>query len=494
MKLKQHFADRDIIELRVFAQNQGLIIENGREGTSFASELAQQMLDPAHVQEVWHDLPPEAREALVELMRDEKGMPTLAFERRFGELRRIGPGSLQTEQPWKHPTGPGEILWWLGWLTRSFREVDGEMVEFISIPTDLRPLLPVETPTPPEPPFPRPVQAPETERNLGQMLLDDLGTLLGYVQNQQVKLRVDGRWRYQDLQALLPRLRLTRIRRQPLEAGGPLHLIFLAGKSLGLIIEQKGYQKFGKALRPWLEQTRAAQMKDIFRTWRQAEAREWNDLCLTPELHCQEGAWSNHPRLAREALLGQLARAEPDAWYDLDDFIAMIYEHMPDFQRPDANYDTWYIQNAAGDFLRGFEHWPAVEGALIRYIWRGPLFWLGAVALDKQGGRWRLTPQGRSFLNGSTPEDISEGPILHISKDFVLTLAPHIGLWDRLRVELFTFWQASEPHYRYQITQRGLRRAQKRGVSPRRILAFLDRASEGAVPNNVRRALERFNS
>ncbi len=492
MKLQQHFADRDIIELRIIAQNQGLIIDNGSTEGGFARELAQRMLEPAHVREVWEDLSPQARQALAALMQDDKGMPVLAFERRFGELRRIGAGRLQTEQPWKNPTGPGEELWWLGWILRSFRDVDGEMIEFVSIPRDLQPLLPIERDAVPAPPLPQPTAPPDFHRELGQMLLDDLAILLAYVQSHPVRLRGDGRWRYQDLQTLTPRLRLTAIRKQPLERGGPLHLLFMAAKSLGLIEARKGRQTFGKALRPWLELSRAEQMATLFRAWREAE--DWNDLCLTPGLHCQEGAWSNQPRLAREALLGQLGRVQPETWYDLDDFIAMIYEYMPDFQRPDANYDTWYIQNNAGDFLRGFEHWPAVEGALIRYIWRGPLFWLGAVALDGKGDRWRLTRQGRAFLHGDAPDDTPQGPVLHIDKTFVITLEPHISVWDHLRVALFTFWQASEPAYRYQITQRGLKRAKRRGVSARRVLDFLDRASQGAIPNNVRRALERFDA
>ncbi len=490
MKLKQHFADRDIIELRVFAQNQGLIIENGSAKSSFASELARAMTEEAHVREVWNDLSPQAREALSALMVDEKGLPILAFERRFGELRRIGVGRLQMEQPWKSPTGPGEELWWLGWIVRGFKEVGNEMIEFVSIPEDLVPLLPAEARPPSAPPLPDPIPAPETERNLGQMLLDDLGALLGYVQNHSVKLRLDGRWRYQDLQKLLPRLRLSRVREQPLEAGGPLHMIFLAANRLGLLVKRNRSQKFGKALRPWLELSRTEQMASLFRVWRESE--EWNDLCLTPGLRCQEGAWSNQPRLAREALLAQLGRVQPDVWYDLDDFITMIYEFMPDFQRPDANYETWYIQNEAGEFLKGFGQWPAVEGALIRYIWRGPLFWLGAVALDEEGQSWRLTRQGHGFLHGAEPAPSPDSPILHIDKEFIITLAPHIGLWDRLRVELFTIWQASEPEYRYLISQRGLKRARKRGVSPRRVLEFLERASGGNIPNNVRRALEKF--
>ncbi len=493
MNLKQHFADRELVELRIIAQNQGLLIEEkDREG--FARELAQQMLSPEHVLDVWKDLSPQAREALQALAKDPKGMPTPAFERRFGELRLIGPGRLLKDRPWKNPTGAGEELWYLGWILRSFRNIRDEMIEFVSIPDDLLALLPIHLTDTSNAPFPQPVAPPSAEQDLGQMLLDDLGTLLAYVQNHRVRLRADGRWRYHDLRMLTPRLRLAKIREQPLEAGGPLHLLFFSAKKLGLLTTVRGYQRFGRALRPWLEQSRAAQMKDIFQVWRSAP--EWNDLCLIPELRCQQGSWSNDPLLAREALLQELQRANPSHWYALDDFIAMIYHSMPDFQRPDANYNTWYIQNKEGVFLHGFEHWPDVEGALIRFIWQGPLFWLGAVAWAQDAPVWRLTHQGWAFLHPpvSTSEDDRDAPILTISNDFVITLAPHIGLWDRLRVALFTFWQSSDPEFRYLITQRGLKRARKRGVSTSRILAFLERASGHMVPENIRRALRRFDS
>jgi hypothetical protein len=115
--LRQHLAQRDSVELRIIAQNQGLPPDDG-EADDFLAALMQQMLQPEHVREVWGDLSEEARRTLAELARQESGLPAPAFQRRFGELRRIGPGRLQSEQPWKTPTGPGETLWWLGWLTR----------------------------------------------------------------------------------------------------------------------------------------------------------------------------------------------------------------------------------------------------------------------------------------------------------------------------------------------------------------------------------------
>jgi hypothetical protein len=489
--LRQHLAQRDSVELRIIAQNQGLPPDDG-EADDFLAALMQQMLQPEHVREVWGDLSEEARRTLAELARQESGIPAPAFQRRFGELRRIGPGRLQSEQPWKTPTGPGETLWWLGWLTRGFRKTPEGMIEYIGIPEELTPLLPLdEIALNAEPPALSPLPAPPAQRDLGELLLDDLGTILAYVQNHQVWLRSNGRWRMKDLQRLLPRLRLTRIRQQPLEAGGPLHLLFFIAKKQKLLVERKRQQRFGKALRPWLEGSRGEQMRSLFQTWREAEA--WNDLCLTPGLRCQEGAWRNDPVLARNNLLARLSDLEPGQWFSLDALIALIYEHFPDFQRPDGLYDTWYIQNAAGDFLHGFEHWPAVEGRLIRYIWQGPLFWLGAVALDDAGDVWSLTPRGGAFLPEESPEEAPlSSPILRVDRDFTIVLAPHIGLWDRLRVALFSFWQASEPDYRYRITRRSLQRAARRGVSVGRILEFLQRASGDTLPANVRKALETF--
>ncbi len=489
--LSQSLAQRDAIELRVIARNQGVELDDVGD-SDLLTALTEQMLRPDQAAEVWADLPKDARVALAQLAHSQPGIPAPAFQRRYGELRRIGPGRLLTDQPWKSPTGPGETLWWLGWIGRGVHATPEGAIDLISIPDDLTPLLPLsEVALDTEPPLPVPIPQPAAPQALGQMLLDDLGTLLAFVQNHQVWLQKDGRWRIKDLQRLVPRLRLSSIRKQPLEVGGPLHLIFFAAKELGLLAMRNRQQRFGASLRPWLEKSRREQQRSLFQVWQAAQT--WNDLCLMPEVRCLDGDWSNDPVLARNALLTQLARVEPGQWFSLDDFIAIMHEHAPDFQRPDGRYDTWYIQNAGGEFLRGFEHWPTVEGRLIRYIWQGPLFWLGVLSLGDHGEAWSLTPQGNDFLHdGGDEEDDASQPVLRIHKDFSIVLAPHIGLWDRLRVALFAFWQASEPEYRYLITRRGLRRAAKHGVSARRILDFLDKASQGETPANVHKALESF--
>ena len=65
--------------------------------------------------------------------------------------------------------------------------------------------------------------------------------------------------------------------------------------------------------------------------------------------------------------------------------MAAVKAADPDFQRPDGDYGSWYIRDAAGDaYLSGFESWDRVEGVLIADLLAGPLHWLGVVDWDRR--------------------------------------------------------------------------------------------------------------
>ena len=81
-------------------------------------------------------------------------------------------------------------------------------------------------------------------------------------------------------------------------------------------------------------------------------------------------------------MIERLRRLPPGEWRGLDALTAMIKREDPDFQRPEGNYTDWYLRETeTGNFLTGFESWDRVDGALIRFIVTGPLYWLGAAAL-----------------------------------------------------------------------------------------------------------------
>ncbi len=65
---------------------------------------------------------------------------------------------------------------------------------------------------------------------------------------------------------------------------------------------------------------------------------------------------------------------------------------------------------ASGEYLRGFATWDAVDGALIRYLITGPLFWLGMANLARPSANgepsaFQVNPAAAAMLAGTAPPD-----------------------------------------------------------------------------------------
>lgn len=487
--LRTHLHDFPLIALRGIAQNQGLLIE--AEGhAELAAALVTHMQEPAHLHEVVTALPAAAQTALRQLLAAGNRLPVAIFQRRFGGIRRFGGGRLQQERPWAAPASVTEILWYHALILRGFDETPAGLVEFFAIPSDLLPHLPQLPPLPATlslTPAPDPVSVQDQD----ERFLEDLCTLLIYVQGRNVWLDSRGRWRPRDLAALGPQWLVP-----PADAANPLHpgdrlaLLFHCAQALGLLTSDGRRARLHTAsVRDWLEAPRPRQAQMLFSAWRQSAS--WNDLCRTPGLRCQEGAWRNDPLATRQALLDLLASLPAGHWFDLAELVQAVQAQHPDFQRPDGDYDTWYISDENGAFLRGFAHWPQVEGRLLRHLLAGPLHWLGAVALDASLSCWRLTAAGQAWLPGETAAP-SPRPQLVVTADFRVLAPTGAALSDRMRVARFCEWEASWPGYRYRITRRGLRRLAADGVPIARAITFLEEASDHALPGNVRRALAAF--
>ncbi len=70
---------------------------------------------------------------------------------------------------------------------------------------------------------------------------------------------------------------------------------------------------------------------------------------------------------------------------------------------------SWFIRRISDEqYLRGFESWDEVDGALIRYLITGPLHWLGLVELaapspDSSPQSFRWSTWADALLNGKPP-------------------------------------------------------------------------------------------
>jgi hypothetical protein len=255
-------------------------------------------------------------------------------------------------------------------------------------------------------------------------------------------------------------------------------------------------QLTGNRVRAFLDMTRAEQRRALFEAWR--DSPEWNDLCRTPELECADtGTWRNDPLQTRNTLLRLLGQLQPGIWYAQEDIVRAIQEVEPDFQRPTGSYDTWYIRNSSTqEFLKGFEQWERVEGALLRFLMRGPLHWLCALDLAEPsaGTNWLVSQSrwGAGWLGHDVPQpDETPHTQIDVAEDFTVTLRADAPLADRFRVERFAEWQQSYPTYVYRITQRTLKRATENGIATAQIVDFL-KSRNRQTPARVIAALERF--
>ncbi len=463
-----------------------------------ASALAAHILTPTALERAWQTLPLRERNGLKALKAAGGSIAWPSFTRRWGTVRAMGPGRMRRERPWEEPASPAENLWYRGLLFRAFAAGPTGLYEVAFIPDDLNELLPIDSL--PSPLLLSPVPAPPTILPADDALLDDACTFLSYLQNHHVRPGPDGAWPAGEESRLLLRLRLP-------DRDRLSFLNHLAGR-LGWLRTDRNH-----CLRPspdpvtsWLRASAAEQRDVLARTWR--DDPTWNDLLHVPTLVPEEtGSWHNDPFLARQAILSHLDACQPETWYGLEQFSAAIQEADPDFQRPDGDYETWYIRDAvSGTYLRGFESWNAVEGALIRYLIAGPLAWLGLVELGAErpappGEQWRagnfsafrLTAAGTAFLAGELPgtERAEEPPPLTVRPDLEI-LVPAPRRYERFQLSRVADWVRPGDPYVYRLTPASLQRARRQKIPPERVTAFLTETTGKELPRALQAALARW--
>jgi hypothetical protein len=134
-----------------------------------------------------------------------------------------------------------------------------------------------------------------------------------------------------------------------------------------------------EAIRRFLESQRPQALYILTQAWR--GSMEFNELRMLRGLEF-EGTWTNDPADTRERVIELVNTLAGDDWMDLSEFVSAAKQKDPDFQRSGGEYDSWFIRESrTGEYLKGFESWDRVEGALLRFYITGLLYWLGLVEL-----------------------------------------------------------------------------------------------------------------
>lgn len=452
----------DLGYLRIIASLWGLELDSN-ETDPAAEELAAALLDPELVAELTGSLAPEARAALSALADKDGRLPWAEFTRRFGNIREMGAGKRDREQPYLHPNSTAEILFHRALVARAFFDTNNGPQEFAYVPEDLFPLISrrsesASVSAADQEPFGRPASPGEHggESLADDSILDDATTHLAAL-----------------------RLNLT-----PPETKIPGQVIEEFLQAANLI--KKGEPQ-PEPIKAFLEAPRSEALKILADAW--AESESFNELHQLPGL-IFEGEWKNQPLVTREFLLHLLEPIPEGKWWSLPAFLRAVKEKYPDYQRQAGDYDSWFIKRASdGQYLRGFTHWDAIDGALIKYFVTKVLFWLGMADLATAKDSDVIT----SFRLTASVEKKDENGKIAVSSNGKLSVPRFAPRVVRYQAARFCEWdEPKADEYRYFITAASLARAKDQGLKVDQLLALLAKHSSAGVPPALVKTLKRW--
>ena len=487
--LQQCLLDLDIAHLRYIARYWDLD-ETGRQH-ELAGNLAEAMAAPEHVQETWEALPPGEKQALDAVLAASGRIPYRVLAREWGEIRHMGPGRMAREKPWDEPASAAEGLWLKGFISRAFDRTGSESYEVVFVPRELVPLLPV-----PETQSTQinltPVSPPNVVFSAGDAFLDDVCSILAYIQNTPVHAKADGTWPADHEAHIRAQLRN--------DSADRLALLQHIVQRLGWLHEtgSKRVRPDPEKVTTWLQSSQQEQHKAIAAGWR--DDPTWNELFHIYSLRPENiSIWRNDPLTARHAVLHHLGDRDPDTWYRVSDFTMAVKRVDPDFQRPSGDYESWYIRDLTTNaYLSGFDSWSTVEGSLIQHTITGPLAWLGltdvgAETPDSPISAFRITRQGAAML-GQQVEQVETSEERVILRPDFSAFVPASQRYNRFQLARIADWVSSGEIFTYRITPRTLERARQQGITITRVLDFLQQVTDAPVPRTIEAALTRWDA
>lgn len=476
--LIQSLQNFDLGYLRILATLWGLELRTS-EARVAVDQLVQEICNPQLVAEILESLPNEARQALDDLLRNGGRLPWPQFTRQYGLVREMGSGRRDRERPYLEPVSTAEILWYRALIARAFFDSPSGPEEFAYIPDDL-----IELMSPPLYQHVVPLGHRADPREYAQevlvsnRILDDCCTLLA-------ALRIG-----------LPAERVNLVAPE----GEVLRPILQGLLDSAGLLDENGIPQ-PEPTRLFLEASRGESLVKLVQAW--VNSQTFNELHLIPGLSF-EGEWQNTPLQTRQFFLDCLSPIPENTWWSLNGFMYAIRQQIPDFQRPAGDYDSWFIRDQrTGKYLRGFENWEMVDGALIRFFIAKLLHWLGLLDLAMPEGTdqaervevtaFRWSKWGKALLNGTAIETLPvEDQMIQINSNGELFVPRLVPRSVRYQVARFCEWEEERKDgYRYRIIPGSLEQARQAGLLVSHLLALFRRHAL-AMPPSLNTALERW--
>lgn len=433
--------------------------------TASVEALYKSMLDEALAAEVLGSLPSSSKDAWEDVLHNPQKITWAHFTRKYGEVREFGPARREREVPEQHPVSIAETLWYRGLIGRAFLNLPPEPREFVFIADELIPAS-----------------------SLTEKLLSTLAIQKVDAKTLKIIAAADGRI-IDHLTDWLAARRMGRSLPETFKKAWSEPDSFIASMATASSLVNAKDELEPEALPKFFQQEREAILAEWAAAWLASAAI--NDLRNMPGL-VFEGEWYNDPLKPRQFIIETLRSLNQGEWYSLTAFTEAVKAIQPDFQRSSGEYDLWFIHKAESrEFLRGFEHWDKVDGALIRYLVTGPLHWLGMTDLGRGKERsetaFKLTPAFFAFIKNekSAASTARETPI-KVSADLLFTIPA--GASRPLRYQIARFCEIrslTAQETCYEITPASLMLAQKNGLKPSQLLQYLEKNLKSPLPKNL---------
>ncbi len=470
--LIETFIDYEPDLLEMIAEGWG-IDQDLDAGKNLARQVSERLQDEPLIYEILQALPRPAYSALLRLARSRGRLPVGQFEREFGSLREMGAARRAKIRPDRNPASVSEGLYYKGLVARAFLREGGEPQDCYYLPEEFQHYL---------------------EREIGRLEISSMPALPTYA--PAVKQTPDDAI-LEHACTLLAALRSGIPPEQVVFENPTIPAPFLSGllNEAGLL--GKDSQPEPEQVGAFLEAPRAASFATLVRAWQSSANIDELDWLSGVEV---EGKLKRNPQAARSKILAMLKPISTEHWLDVDEFVAWVKISQPDFLRSGGEYDTWIVRDrSTSQYLKGYEHWDQVEGALLRALLQGPFFWMGLVELgskphSKKNNLFHPSAWAADLLNGREAAiNRPEITTFTVNKDGSLLVERGFLLGARYQIARFCEWQAPRKgSYCYRISHASLKNALAQGLQVHQLAALINKYGRKPIPPNIPAALERW--
>lgn len=217
---------------------------------------------------------------------------------------------------------------------------------------------------------------------------------------------------------------------------------------------------------------------------------------------------------ARRAVLETLQTQTADVWLEMEELLEQIQARdrdflFPEYSKIESYRGSWYYSHVGGGYygspqstLREFER---LEFRFLHACLSGFLQQAGVVELGYDGKTLqavRISDAGRAILStGTGTEGMADSPPAYLTDAGKLIIQPNfqiiamgpVSLSLLAQLDLFAERQrVDQAAFEYRLSRESVYEAQQIGMDTRRVIAFLERASEVPLPQNVDRSLKEW--